>query len=149
STVQAKLRALKKLHLWKGARWQGGWKLDAVVEAVGKKAPASSRKDKRPPVTLEMLLMLAAGLCLFTSALDACVFMVACVAFFCQIHLGEILHSKRDPSTFDPEINPLGCHLKPPSTKLGSRFLHIPFSKTLLEKGDDVIVTCQRGLADP
>ncbi|KAJ7573838.1 hypothetical protein C8J56DRAFT_981098 [Mycena floridula] len=149
STVKAKLRALKKLHLWKGLRWAGGDKLDAVVEAVGRKAPASSRKEKRPPVTLEMLLMLATGLCIYTSALDACIFMVACVAFFCQIRLGELLNSKRDPISFDPEINPTGRHLKPPSTKLGSRILHIPFSKTRLEKGDDVVVARQQGPTDP
>ncbi|KAJ7599190.1 hypothetical protein C8J56DRAFT_725307, partial [Mycena floridula] len=149
ATVQAKMRALKKVHLWKGLTWHGGAKLDAILSAVRKKAPASSRKEKRLPVTHAMLLLLASGLCIFTNHLDACVFMVACVSFFCQLRLGEILHSARAVDSFDPNINPLFRHLKPPSTSRGTRILHIPFSKTMLERGDDVAVARQQGETDP
>ncbi|KAJ7584018.1 hypothetical protein C8J56DRAFT_952416 [Mycena floridula] len=148
-TVKVKMRALKKVHLWKGLAWQGGTKLDAILNAVDRTAPASSRKEKRPPVTLSMLELLAAGLCIFTNALDACVFMVACVSFYCQLCLGEILHSARGIESYNAKVNPLFRHLKPPSMARGTRILHIPYSKTMLERGDNVAVARQQGVTDP
>jgi len=139
---------LKKLHLMKGLAWNGGMKLELVLQAVDKRAPPSSRLDKRPPVSLEMLELLAEHLDL-TDNLDACVFMVACCAFYGQLRLGEILHTNQDVSTYKPKFNPLFSDLKPPSTKRGSRILHVPYSKTLREKGDDVIMARQAGPTDP
>lgn len=72
------------LHFWhtvNGAGWNGGDMLTQTRKGVQKLVPISSKRAKRPPVTIEHMYALKAGLDL-SNSFDASVWAVACIAFW-------------------------------------------------------------------
>lgn len=72
------------LHFWhvvNGASWAGDDLLRHVRRGFAKLVPASSKRAKRPPVTIEALAVLREGLDL-SNAFDAGVWAVASIAFW-------------------------------------------------------------------
>lgn len=129
STVQGKIWALKALHSRRGHRWNGGERLRKVLQGVSKATPATSMQPQREPVTTRMLELLHDGLNA-NSRLDACVYAVATVAFFGQLRLGEILPQN---STANQQVAgrvPLASHISEAVTTSGSRYIHLPTTKT-------------------
>lgn len=100
---------LAGLHFWhtiNGAQWHGKDMLARTKTGVCKLVPISSKRTKRPPVTIEHLYALRQGLDT-TNSFDAAVWAVACVAFWSCCRLGELII----PSFVTAELqqNSSGC----------------------------------------
>ncbi|KAF7306204.1 DNA breaking-rejoining enzyme [Mycena indigotica] len=89
-----------------------------------------------------MLLHLRSGLNL-TSSFDIAVFAAACVAFWGQCRLGELLPTSRT----DPELSTKPCRNNITSTK-HTITVRLPRTKTQ-KHGEDVILTAQCSEIDP
>jgi hypothetical protein len=83
STANSWMAGLHYWHSVNGAEWHGGESdvLRHVRRGLAKLTPASSKRIKRPPVTLMALSQLARGLDL-NNSFDIAVFATACVAFW-------------------------------------------------------------------
>jgi hypothetical protein len=75
------LAGLQYWHIVNGAAWHGSDMLHHVRRGFAKLVPPSSKRAKRPPVTIEALLALKSGLDL-SNAFDVAVWAVASVAFW-------------------------------------------------------------------
>lgn len=143
-TVQNTISALRAWHIFHNAQWNGGPRLQYVLSGIAKRAPPS--QPPRPPVTREMLNALHEHLPT-SSPMNACILAAADVAFWTQCRLGELLSART--GTFNSDLIPLRQHLGLPSTRQGSRGLHLPWTKTKKSQGDDTVVLRQRGPCDP
>lgn len=75
---------LAGLHYWhvvNGATWHGADMLSQVRRGFAKLVPPSAKRAKRPPVTVEAMTALRAGLVL-SNSFDAAVWAVASIAFW-------------------------------------------------------------------
>ena len=99
STIQNRLSGLKAWHNAHGTMWNGGLRLQVVINGAKNLAPSSSKKPPRPPITIAMLQSLFEGLNL-TKPLDAVVAACTLLAFWGQCRLGKLLSaSTSDLST--------------------------------------------------
>lgn len=96
--------------------------LSYVLKGCDNLAPDSSRKPPHPPITCYMLEILYKHLDK-DSPFDACCAFMASVAVWGQIRLGELLSNTL--TKWDPTHIPSGHHMGPPSSKAGSRILHL------------------------
>lgn len=87
------LAGLAFWHTMNLAPWRGDCLLRSLKQAAVRMAP--DKKDKRPPVTVEHLHALRAGLDL-ADAFDAAVWAVACVAFWGCRRLGQLVVPSRN-----------------------------------------------------
>lgn len=148
STVRGKISVIKGRHEVLGVPYMGGAKLRRVLKGVEKAAPASSHQAKRPPVTLRMLVFLVKVLDP-KIPLHAAVLAIAFIAFFAQVRLGELLPASSRLEDFDPAFHPTVSCLGKAATANGSHNLHLPWTKTEQEKGEDVFISRQEGAVDP
>ncbi|KAG2737884.1 hypothetical protein P692DRAFT_201681785, partial [Suillus brevipes Sb2] len=139
-TIQSHMSALKAWHAYHNARWNGATRLRLVLTGVSNRAPPSSTKPPRPPVTRAMLLVLAAKLSM-TDPLDACCMAVAASAFWGQLRLGEIL-SPWDSSFPTAHIS-YREHLSLAFNQNGSRKLFLPYTKVKKNRGEEVVLCRQ------
>lgn len=146
STVQGYLAALKAWHIVHNEPWLGSSRLRYFVNGVANLAPPSSSLPPRPPVTREMLILLACHLTV-TTPLDACCFAAACMAFWAQLRLGEILSERQ--GSFSSSNTVCRSHLTGPLNANGSRKCHLPFTKVGKSRGEDVIICRQSDASDP
>lgn len=144
-TVQGYLAAVKAWHVLNNKPWLGSSRLRYILNGVANMAPSSSRLPPRPPVTRSMLILLARGFNL-KSNLDVCCLAAACMAFWAQLRLGEILSPWE--TSFSPSTTQR-AHLLPPFNENGSRVCHLPFTKVAKSKGEDVVVCRQADASDP
>jgi hypothetical protein len=87
------LAGLQYWHVVNGAPWHGSDMLHHVRRGFAKLVPPSSKRAKRPPVTIEALVALKSGLDL-SNAFDAAVWAVASVAFWsCCRRVSPLLSS--------------------------------------------------------
>lgn len=163
---------LAGLHYWhvlNGATWHGADMLHHVRRGFAKLVPPSAKRAKRPPVTIEAMVALGAGLDL-SNAFDAAVWAVACVAFWscCRWafpisssffsltysfsrRLGELLIPSR--GLFDPtkhvsrSVLPIQSLHLPDATAYAT--FHIPFTKTTAQDGADISVTSRAHISCP
>jgi hypothetical protein len=75
------LAGLQYWHVVNGAAWHGSDMLHHVRRGFAKLVPPNSKRAKRPPVTIEALVVLKSGLDL-SNAFDAAVWAVASIAFW-------------------------------------------------------------------
>jgi hypothetical protein len=134
------------LHYWhsvNGADWHGGESdvLHHVHRGLSKLTPPSSKRAKRPPVTLAALLQLASGLDL-SNSFDIAVFATACVTFWSCCHLGELFIPS--PNTFDA-VKHVTCSILPISVLDTDNVCHttfqIPWTKTTNAEGAAISIT--------
>ena len=146
TTVKSQLAALKAWHVYNNAPWLGGARLRYVLHGVENLTPLPSRRPPRPPITRNMLCLLASNLSR-TDPLDVCCLAAATCAMWGQLRLGEILSQWE----FSFVASKVSCrhHLQPPLNTNGSRILHLPFTKVTKSKGDDVCICCQSDGSDP
>ncbi|TFK78440.1 DNA breaking-rejoining enzyme [Polyporus arcularius HHB13444] len=140
TTVDNWLAGLAFWHTLNMAQWNGARVLKATCQAALKMQPPP--KPKRPPVTLEHMHALRNGLDL-TNAFDAAVYAVACAAFWGCRRLGELVIPS--PSGFNPERHVARRQdirfEKLPGDSGRYAVFHIPWTKTTLRNGADVILT--------
>ncbi|THH17690.1 hypothetical protein EUX98_g9078 [Antrodiella citrinella] len=126
TTVDTWLAGLGFWHSLNGAPWNGGKMLKATCTAVAKTQP--TKKPKRPPVTLEHMHALRAGLDL-TDSFDAAV-------------LGELVIPSTNtfnPSKHVSKAAAIGYHALPNRKEYAS--FHIPWTKTTKQAGADIVAT--------
>jgi hypothetical protein len=154
------LAGLQYWHVVNGAAWHGSDMLHHVRRGFSKLVPPSSKRAKRPPVTIEALTTLRSGLDL-SNAFDASVWAVASVAFWsCCRHVPFSLHLFFIHSSFRlGELVIPSQNLFNPSKHVSRSILpiqfsrlsngtehasfHIPWTKTTAEAGADVSVTAR------
>ncbi|EIW75898.1 hypothetical protein CONPUDRAFT_32133, partial [Coniophora puteana RWD-64-598 SS2] len=145
STVRGYLSALKAWHTYNNLAWLGGPRLNLVLHGVENSTPSASRRALRPPVTRDMLLLLATSLDA-SSSFDAVVLAAACVAFYGQCRLGEILSQWKDSFSGHTALY---AHLSAPLNANQSRKLFLPFTKVAKTKGESIFICRQADLSDP
>lgn len=146
--ISAKIYGVRAFHIQNRLPWNTTTQLKYILEGVRREAPADDQKEARRPVTKERLMMLEEGLD-ETDPKDIAVMAMASVAFFAQLRLGEILPPTEKPGRFDPRKNPVVGNLGEGLSRKGSRTLHLPWTKTKKEKGEDVVICAQRGKINP
>ncbi|KAJ6448084.1 hypothetical protein C8R47DRAFT_928037, partial [Mycena vitilis] len=104
-----------------------------------------SRRAPRPPINRAMLKALYDSLD-FSNPRDVAVFAAACVAFWGQCRLGELLPVSALPAA--TKFPPRRRHLTPSSRNKNSRTLRLPRTKTK-KTGDDVVLVAQDSPLDP
>ncbi len=146
--VRNKLYGVRALHIFHNLPYNDGILLKYTLEGIDKATPDSSKKPPRPPVTIEMITALHDELDLFDN-MDSVVLALATTAFFGQIRLGELFPSSERLQKFNAKYNPVLKNLACPHSAHGSRMLHLPWTKTKKNRGEDVILCKQNGAADP
>jgi hypothetical protein len=149
SAVDTWFSGLRFWHVVNGAEWHGsGLMVTQMRKGVRKLVPASARRRKRPPVTIEHMYVLRKGLDL-TNSFDAAVWAVACIAFWSCCRLGELTipsvngfdmvkHVARSADLSFSSIN---------DTRYAS--LRIPWTKTTQIEGAVVSITARRDPSCP
>jgi hypothetical protein len=134
---------LAGLHFWHivhDAPWHGGERLTQVKKGVWKLVPISSKRKKRPPVTLEHMISLRKGLNLVDS-FDASIWAVACVVFWSCCRLGELLIPS--PETYVPTKH-VACDTDLSFSSVNGMpyaSLRIPWTKTMGTDGAVISIT--------
>ena len=137
---------LAGLHFWhtiNAAEWHGNDMLAQTRKGVRKLVPISSKRAKRPPVTIEHLYALRKGLDL-TNAFDIAVWALACIAFWSCCRLGELTIPSVNLFDADKHVtrsSPLSFN----QTASGVDFAtcHIPWTKTTQHEGADISITAR------
>ncbi|KAJ7099846.1 hypothetical protein C8R43DRAFT_964113 [Mycena crocata] len=145
STPRNNIAALKAWHTAQNAQWNGTSRLHYVLAGVEKLTPESSKRAPRPPINAAMLRALYNGLD-FSNPRDIAVFAAACVAFWVQCRLGEILPTTSYPSA--SENLPTRRHISHSSHKKRSTILRLPRTKTKVN-GEDVVLVSQSSPINP
>lgn len=145
STARNNMAALKAWHVAQNAEWNGGARLHYVLAGVDNLAPDSSKRPARPPITATMLRALYDGLD-FSNPRDVAVFATACVAFWGQCRLGELLPHSSCPHA--SKHLPTRRHISRSSRNNRSTTLHLPRTKTKIN-GEDVTLVSQSAPLDP
>ncbi|TFK47641.1 hypothetical protein OE88DRAFT_1636328 [Heliocybe sulcata] len=135
---------LQGLHFWhkiNDAQWNGSQLLKQTLKGVRKLVPATSRRAKRPPVTIEHMWALWRALDLRNS-LDAAVWACACTAFWGCCRLGELTVRTRYSYDASKHVrrDALMCWV---SRNDGVRSLHfhLPWTKSTQWEGADISLT--------
>ncbi|KAJ7489662.1 DNA breaking-rejoining enzyme [Mycena galericulata] len=145
STARNNIAALKAWHIAQNAPWNGGSRLHYVLAGVENLAPESAKRPPRPPINAAMLCALYDGLD-FSIPKDVAVFAAACVAFWGQCRLGEILPTSSLPKAW--KYLPTRHHLSRASRNRRATTLRLPRTKTKIN-GEDVVLVSQSKPLDP
>ncbi|KAF8063614.1 hypothetical protein FPV67DRAFT_1507341 [Lyophyllum atratum] len=142
STLGNWLAGLHYWHVVNGAPWHSSDMLQHVRRGFAKLVPPSSKRAKRPPVTIEALTTLKSGLDL-TNSFDSAVWAVASVAFWSCCRLGELVIPS--PNLFNAikhvsrSTIPISFGRLADGTEHAT--FHIPWTKTTVQLGADISVT--------
>jgi hypothetical protein len=82
--------AIRAWNIQHGYAWHPSQRLDATISRIWKVKPRGASKEKRPPVTPEMMKVLRQGLDLIRTE-DACCWANTCIVFWGSCRLGELL----------------------------------------------------------
>jgi len=159
---------LAGLHFWhqfNNAPWHGDSILRRSKAGLSKLVPTSSKRPRRPPVTIEHMHALFQNLDL-SNSFDSAVYCTASVAFWCccrylfshsspfiflhNTRLGELVVPSI--SMFDPSRHiSRSAHVRRSKTSNGISFsvFHIPWSKTTHNDGADIVATKIDDSTDP
>jgi hypothetical protein len=144
-TIQNRLSGLKAWHNAHGAPWNGGLRLQVIINGAKNLAPSSSKKPPRPPITVAMLQLLFDGLDL-TKPIDAAVAACALLAFWGQIRLGELLSSSA--SDLSTTARPARSQFVHSLRSMGSHTLALPQTKTN-RSGEKIVLVPRSDSLDP
>jgi hypothetical protein len=84
-----------------------------------------------------------------TSGLDICIRAICLLSFFGQLRCGEILPPSQDLNKFDPHRHATFANISESTAENGACNLHLPWSKTQKNRGDDVWIPRQEAPLDP
>jgi hypothetical protein len=139
STMNSWLAALHAWHTINGAPWYAGDMLLQSRKGLKKLVPVSSRRPRRPPITIEHMYALYRGLDL-SNTFDAAVWAAASIAFWSCCRLGELVVPSL--SSIDP-VKHVMRHATVRFASSTCRYatLHIPWSKTTKNDGAKISIT--------
>ncbi|KAF8076565.1 DNA breaking-rejoining enzyme, partial [Lyophyllum atratum] len=150
TTLDNWLAGIRFWHLVNGAVWngEGSEMLKAVKRGVSKLVPVDAKRAKRPPVTIEHMHALRAGLNL-SDAFDAAVWALACIAYWSCCRLGELLVPSA--GTFNPakHVSRATRRSSRSSSSATSTTFDIPWTKTTGFEGASIVVTKIDEPSDP
>ena len=125
----------------------GDW-LHQILKGIEEMRPLSSHYAKRAPVTIPMLTNINHTLNR-TSRLDNCICAICCLAFFSQLHIGELLPPTQDILKFDCTHHATFANITESTSKSGVCNPHLPWLKTQKAHGDDIWIPWQEAPLDP
>lgn len=142
-TARAHISALKGWTLHKGHFWQGGDRLNSVLNGVERRAPPGSYRPPRAPVKESYLTILLDEMRLDGSdGKEAAIAAAAHLMFFGQLRAGEVLPDSPLTSRYDlqkhPKVSDLG-----PANEQGTRSLFLPSTKTSRNRGETASIATQ------
>jgi hypothetical protein len=144
-TPRSRISALKAWHLAHNAEWKGSARLQFVLNGVHNRAPNSSRRPPRPPVSARMLSQLVETLDL-NSPMDAAIAACAATAFWGQCRLGELLPVSSSPFLAPPL--PTRSDFKRSLRDPRSCILFLPCTKTH-RHGQEIVLVDQHPPINP
>ncbi|KAG2740343.1 hypothetical protein P692DRAFT_20754005, partial [Suillus brevipes Sb2] len=147
-TIVNYISGVRAWHILHGLTWSlNDMETDALLKAAISLAPASTKRSKREPYTIDMITAIRDQLNL-ADPLDAAVFACLTTAFFATARAGEFTIPRLD--TFDP-----AKHVKPSNVSdtqdrqnLRMKTFFLPRTKSALE-GEEVSWAKQTGPSDP
>ncbi|EIN07606.1 hypothetical protein PUNSTDRAFT_70253 [Punctularia strigosozonata HHB-11173 SS5] len=146
STARNALARLKAWHSVQNAEWKGGKHLDYVLNGVENRCPTLSHRPPCLPINQKMLRILRVGLDL-SDNVNMAVFAAACVAFWGQCRLGELLPSLTTPAAAKRNLSHADITFPTPASP--SHVIHLPSMKVRFSQGEDVVILHQRSSSDP
>lgn len=148
-TVTNYVHGVRAWHILHGVSWDlgGDVEIETLFKAAISLTPPSSKKTKRDPYTIPLIISIHENLDL-NNPLDAAIFAYLTTIFFTCARIGEFTVPRLD--AFDPT-----CHVKPADISrtqdhqgLEMTNFHLPRTKTAME-GEDVFWASQTGPSDP
>lgn len=144
-TPCTRLSALKAWHVAHNLEWKCSTCLHYVLSGVHNSAPLSSKLPPHPPISASMLSQLITSLDL-TLPLDTAVAACACMAFWGQCYLGELLPTSS--SIISSASFPTHSDLRRSAQDPDSCTLCLPCTKTH-SHGEDIILVDQNKPINP
>lgn len=147
SSIRALLYGVRAFHIVFDYPYLTGNLLHYTLKGLDKATPESSKREKRRPVTKEMMDVLNEALDP-SDRKDNAIGFHADAGFLGQIRLGEILPTNSNPDTFKSDCFPVGEDIHPAHSTHGSFSFHLPKTKTEQVHGEDVSLCKQGGKTD-
>lgn len=147
-TLSNYMHGVRAWHVLHGVPWSiNENELEAALRAAERSTPASSKRKKRRPYTVEFIVKLRGALNL-EDPLDAAIYACLTTCFYAVARLGEFTVKRLND--FDPRLHITPAHLKQERNRDGLEVtvLHIPRTKVSIE-GEDVTWSTQNGPTDP
>ena len=149
SAISNYLYGICAWHTLHGAKWHlNDTEMAAVLKGADKMAPASSKRKKCRPYTIQFITTIRAQLNL-EDPLDAAVFACLTTCFYAVARVGEFTVPRLD--AFDPDRHVTTANLCKDANRNGVEVmvLHIPQTKVAPTEGEDVFWARQEGLSNP
>ncbi|KAF7359721.1 hypothetical protein MVEN_00696700 [Mycena venus] len=144
-TARNNIATLKAWHAAQNAEWKGRSRLHYILAGVENLTPESNKRPPRPPINATMLRGLYEGLD-FSNSRDVAIFAAACVAFWGQCRLGELLPISSSPAAW--KHLPTRRHVSRSSRDKRASILRLPCTK-MKENEEDVALVSQSAPIDP
>jgi len=147
-TISNYVFGVRAWHVLHGVPWSlNDPEVEALLKAANSLTPASSKRSKREPYTIDLIIAIRSQLDL-KEPLDAAVFACLTTTFYATARTAEFTIPRID--SFDPTL-----HIKPSDVSdsvdrnnLSTKNFHLPRTKAALH-GEDVFWATQHGLSDP
>ena len=142
------LSGVRAWHILHGLPWSiNDDQTDLIIKAAYSLTPQSSRKEKRPPMTVAYIVQILAHLDP-SNPLHAAIAACLTTSFYASARLGEF--TVRTLKSFDPNIHVKRSNIRIEHDRQGLQqtTFFIPRTKTALE-GEDVYWATQSGPSDP
>jgi hypothetical protein len=140
---------IRAWHILHGIDWKiSTLELTSLLKAAEKTAPASSKKPKRAPYTIDFMLAVREKLNL-SLPLHAAVFACLTTTFYATARVGEFTIPRLDAFSPQKHVTPSCIRTEQDRHGLKSTVFHIPSTKAAPVYGEDVSWSAQSGLTDP
>jgi len=150
SAIANYVYGIRAWHLLHGVVWQlNEPELETLLKGAERIAPASSKRKKRRPFTIEFIEKLLQELDMSTP-LDAAVFACLTTCFYAVARLGELTVPRLD--AFNPSSHVTTANVRTEASgnnQADITIIHIPHTKAAPTEGEDVYWVPQQGLSDP
>ncbi|KAG2052170.1 hypothetical protein BDR06DRAFT_990232 [Suillus hirtellus] len=147
-TVSNYVNGVRAWHVIHGAAWSlNDIEIDAMLKAAVSLTPASTKRDKREPYTIDLIIAIREKLNL-EDPLDASVFACLTTTFYATARVGEFTVPRLN--AFDPtaHISLENVTDMRDRQNLATKNFHLPRTKSA-PQGEDVHWAKQAGLSDP
>lgn len=147
-TLRNYVYGIRAWHILHGMPWQlNEPEMDTILTAAKKLTPATAKRKKRRPYTIEFITKLKSQMDM-TNPFDVAVFACLTTCFYAAARVGEFTTRRLDG--FNPELHPTPSDLKTDQDRNGMRVtvLRLPQTKTSHE-GEEVSWSSQHGPTDP
>ena len=148
-TISGYLNGVRAWHILHSLRWSlKKQKMEAILRAVDKLTPASSKRKKQQPYTPEFIATIKANLDL-EKPLDTAIYACLTTCFYASARLGEF--TAQTLGSFSPSMHITPQHLSYDQDRNGLKVmvLHLPRTKSMDSEEEDVYWASQEGDTDP